>query len=683
VEDRALQKFWRIGSLEYEVCSALDGRAPCSEIIQKLVARSLSAHEAGQDRIQKILIWLLQSGLAQEVHPVTGLPVENARFGPPAPSKAKRMFDPSSFRVPLLTGEALDKVASQFAWLVSWPCLLIAVAVWVVAIVTSIQNSQSLVDLGRKLFVPGSQWWWLLAWGILKLVHETGHAVACVRTGSKTKGAGLGFMFFAPMPYVDVTNLWRIESKWSRALVSAAGMLFEMTLAAVAILIACNSDNTSLRYLCFSIATLGTFTTLAFNGNPLMRFDGYYIFVDLIGRPNLWQDAASSIRTFTASWIFKTPNQQSWSVLLLAYGFASWISRTILLLTMAWGVWITWDGLGLIVVVFFVCLWFVLPILGRIRNTSTPLAGSSCLATLRSICPRKAIRAGLILAGIFLCSFLPSPIQVYWPATVEYVAPSEIRTETAGFVAEVLVHDGQGVLQGDEILRLSNPSLDLEWIASRSALQTSEEKCTVLRAQRKHSELQAEEANYASLQVKHQILDAKKNGLVLKASRAGVLLARMSHNLPGSFLPEGQSIGMIVDPAQIEVKASIPQDAWEVVAQSVHELASITLFTGQHLKGEVLETLPRTSDQLESSWLGGLYGGPLPVVMSKDAKGESQLKTESPRLQTRIRLLRDEPLPPPGALCSVRLQKHRESIWQTGYRWIKAAVQVHFHSPTT
>jgi len=681
VEDRIQQKYWKIGELEYEICSTIDGTLPAADVIKMLQACSPHARRVGVEKTHKILVWLLQSGLAEERElDSLGNPTSPSKL--PPTQKPTKLFDPSSFRIPVLSSDALESITRWFTWMISLPCLLIAVATWGIAIMMVVQNNQDLMSVGQKLFVPGSQWWWLLAWTLLKAVHEAGHAIACTRAGAKSNGLGIGFIFFAPMPYVDVTNLWQVENKWKRAMVSAAGMLFELTFAALAVILACCTDNTGIRYLCFSIATLGTFTTLAFNGNPLMRYDGYYIFVDLVGRPNLWQDATKAMKLFFASWIYKDTGNRYWSVLMLAYGFASWVSRMLLLITMAWGMWMTWDGLGLVVVSFFVCLWFILPPIMRIRAASKQAKPWSWKNTFTSLCPYKLARGSAIVGVLGICTLLPSPVQISWPAIVDYVEPSDVRIIAPGFVSEVLVLDGQGVRKGDEVLRLTNPALEQEYLTAQSVLNASEEKCSTLRAQRKHSELQAEESICESLLIKSNILKAQVESLVIRAPRSGVLLARMSHNLPGSFIPEGQPIGIIVDPAQVEVKASVPQDAWELVAHSIRSPVAIHMFHGQRLSGKVIETLPRTSDTLDSPCLGGLYGGPITVVLSKDAKGEEQLKTDTPRLQTRIELDRSSitAMPPPGSLCSVKLSSQSEAIWQTGYRWIKAAMHVQFKS---
>ena len=688
VEDQTNHRFWKIGLLEYEVCSSLDGTQSLSNAVTQLASRSKLGASAGVEKLHGIGVWLLQIGLVEVVgSDLAASGIESPK--PESAAKPSRPFDPSFFRIPVFSAESLDRYASGLTWLISIPCLVLAIVVWMIAVVMTIQNLEMLVGLGRKLFVPGSQWWLLVAWFVLKVVHEAGHAIANNKVGARSNGAGIGFMFFAPSPFVDVTSLWSVPKRRSRVLVSGAGMLFEITLSAMAVICACTIENPSFQFLCFSIATLGTFTTVAFNGNPLMRYDGYYIMIDLIDRPNLWQDASQGMKAYFSSWLFRGNNRQSLSLPLLVYGVCCWVSRMLLLVTMGWGMWMTWDGVGLAVVGFFATLWFVIPKIKKLgENKFVPLATFRTL--FAAVCPRKAIRLSVAMVVLALGCFLPSPLQIYWPAIIEYVEPSDVRTVAPGFVVEVLVNDGQGVQAGDEILRLSNPDLELECQTAQSLLQSSDEKCISLRAQHKHSELQAEEALRESLLVKANSLIAKVNSLRLRAPRDGVLIARMSRNLAGSFIPEGQSIGMIVTPSKIEVNASIPQYAWETVAHNIDAPVSITMHNGDRWTGKMLKTLPRTSNTLDSPTLGGLYGGPIAVTQSKDANGESQLKTVTPRLHTRIELkdpvrvqklvsVSSTPaLPPPGAMCSVKLELENEAIWQTGYRWLKAALQTQF-----
>lgn len=684
VEDPVNNKFHRIGAVEYELCACLDGTLPLPVAMSVLQSKSKLGKATSPEKLQKIVSWILQSGLVEECSDSHAAQAPASTKAPPTQSAPKRLFDPSFFRIRAISPELMEKLAKPFTWIVSWPALFVALGTWIVAIGLVIQNGSELTELGKKLFVPGSQWWLLIAWLILKAVHESGHGIACVRVGARPSGAGIGFMFFTPTPYVDVTGLWRVENRWSRILVSAAGMLFEMTFSALAIIVACSVENSHVRFLAVSIASLGTLTTLAFNANPLMRYDGYYMFIDAINRPNLWQDANQCMRSYFASWLFKQTGTISWTLPLLAYGIASWMSRITLLIAMGWGVLMAWDGIGLLVVAFFCSLWFIIPLTRKIKARK-PTDGGKFRELLAQISPRKAIRCSG-LAGIALCGlFLPSPIQLYWPATVDYVESSELRATAPGFVNEVLVHDGQGVKKDDPIIILSNPQLELELSAAETALKTSTEKCNILRSQRKLFELQAEDTLRESLEVKAQSLRSKVATLRVCAPRDGVLLCRNSHQLKGSFLNEGYAVGMVVDPNAIEIHASVPQASWELVATQSGAAVEVYPVNGRALRGTVLETLPRTSDELESPALGGLYGGPIPVVMSKSPEGEDQLKTEEPRLTTRIEINTDfsigrhmsirYALPAPGSLCSVCLTSNREAVWETAYRWGRALVK--------
>lgn len=694
VEDTIKHRFWKIGLLEYEICSALTGEQSFPIAVAQIARTSKLGREAGADKLTSIGAWLLQIGLIESIGntaAVTATTVSPPNTSPAKQGKPTKLFDPSFFRIPILSSEVIDRYTRDLTWIISLPCLVAAAAVWFIAGIVAYQNSDQLVVLGAKLFVPGSQWWLLVAWLLLKAVHEAGHAIANTKVGAKSNGAGIGVMFFAPSPYVDVTGLWSVPNRWSRILVSAAGMLFEITLAAAATICACTIENSSIKYLCFSIATLGTFTTVAFNGNPLMRYDGYYILVDLIHRPNLWQDASQSMKAYFSAWIMKGNATHFWSIPLLIYGVCCWISRLLMVSAMGWGIWQTWDGAGLVVIGFFACLWLIVPQINRLKTVGNTVAKPSWRGLLAPLCPKKAVRCCGIACVVSLCGFLPSPLQIYWPAIVEYVDPSDVRTNVVGFVDEVFVHDGQGVQEGDEILRLSNPALELECQSALSQLKASQGKCVALRAQHKNSELQAEEALLESLHVKAESLTTKVKALHVKATRDGVLIARMSRNLPGTFIPEGQSIGMVVNPSKIEVHASIPQYAWETVAHHVDAPVAIYMLNGDNWAGKILNTLPRTSDVLDSPSLGGLYGGPIAVVQSKSETGETQLKSYSPRLQTRIELSESLPTrkwisndvfhrrPPPGEHCSVKLQLENENIWQTAYRWTTAGFQSHFH----
>ncbi len=142
-------------------------------------------------------------------------------------------------------------------WFISWPCGIALAGLLSAAILTVANGSERFWSLNEKLFVEDGRLWWLAAWFVLKCVHELGHAIAGVSTGSRIRSAGIHMIFMAPVPYVDVTDLWRVSNRRQRMLVSAAGMLAEIAVASAAVLIAFHTSNLQLQYFCAAVATFG------------------------------------------------------------------------------------------------------------------------------------------------------------------------------------------------------------------------------------------------------------------------------------------------------------------------------------------------------------------------------------------------------------------------------------------
>lgn len=689
-EDRPNQKFWRLGSLEYEVCAFLETPV-LMEDVQKLAPRtSLTLSQADPDRVSKAIVWLMQSGIVESVENTPGKAATDTPSGAP-PFK---MFDPSFFRIHLIGGETLEKLAKPFIWLVSYPILIVAAFLWVSALVAGYQNWEKLAALSGNLFVPGSQWWFLVAWTILKFVHESGHALACLRVGTRPSSAGIGFIFFTPSPFVNATSSWNLEDRWSRILISAAGILFEATFACAALLLACWSNSPTVQYLCVSIVTLGTISTFAFNGNPLLRFDGYYILIDLIGRPNLWQDANRLMKQFFKGLVTNSSPISHWTPMVLGYGIASFFWRILTLTTLAWGLWVAWDGVGLIVASAFAVLWFVVPKLTKPKQ-SPAMGPESKPSFWQEVSVPKLLRLSAFAGAVAGLGFLPSPFQIYWPGTVDFVDPVDLRTAVSGRVERVFYHDGQGVREGDELMRLTNPELEFEFQQLELDWKLAQERCNLLRAQRRTTELKFAEEDLEASHVRYRSYKEKIAKLSIRAPRDGVLMLRGSTNLPGMFIEEGSALGLVVDPFRLEVRASAPADRWDTLSQSSGGKTKIHLFNGEVWKGELIQVLPRTTDFLEFPALAGLYGGVLTVKTKKSESGSEEHRTLEPRCQLRIALSpnsfersiwgsKHRPnLPTPGILCSVKLVNESESTWGTAIRWVKAALHVRFTAENT
>ncbi len=190
---------------------------------------------------------------------------------------------------------------------------------------------------------PRNLVWLLLVIGVVKVLHEFGHAMACKHFGGEVHEMGFMLLVFSPCLYCDVSDAWRFPSKWRRIAVSAAGMLVELVLASAATIAWWYAQPGIVQLVSLNIMIICTVNTLLINGNPLMRYDGYYIFSDLVETPNLWQRSREAFRHFWSDWLLGQPTEDdplipaSKRPWLAAYAVCSKVYMTVICVTIVWG----------------------------------------------------------------------------------------------------------------------------------------------------------------------------------------------------------------------------------------------------------------------------------------------------------------------------------------------------------
>ena len=136
---------------------------------------------------------------------------------------------------------------------------------------------------------PLNAFWLYLAFALIKFIHELGHGFMCRRFGGEVHELGIMFLVLFPAPYVDASSAWSFRSRWHRALVGAGGMIFELFVAAICAFawLAVKDSGSYWSLFLYNVMLIASVTTVLFNANPLLRYDGYYILSDLLEIPNL------------------------------------------------------------------------------------------------------------------------------------------------------------------------------------------------------------------------------------------------------------------------------------------------------------------------------------------------------------------------------------------------------------
>jgi putative peptide zinc metalloprotease protein len=506
---------------------------------------------------------------------------------------------------------------------------------------------------------------------LIKTIHEFGHAFFCRKFGGEVHTMGVMLMIFTPVPYVDATSSWGFRSRRQRVLVGAAGMIVELFFGALAAFVWANTGQGTLHALAYNIMFIASVSTIVFNANPLLRFDGYYILSDLIGVPNLSQRANHQLRHVAERWLFglkksespaRTRTEKSW---LTVFGLTSGVYRVIvfggILLLVA-------DHFFLIgVVMAAVCFisWVTVPV-GKFIHY---LAASPKLERQR---PRAvAVSAALAAVIVGVLQFVPLPNHFRAPGVVQSREWTQVVNETAGHVAELLAPPGQAVRAGQALVRLSSAELEIGLTHARAA-QTEIE--TRLRA--------ALAGDAASLKPLLGQLDAATNrvaklladraALTIRARHDGRWIAPELKESVGRWLARGTPIGLLVNDASFQFTATVPQEEAEPLFARGLARAEVRLH-GQ-AAGVLLVTnwqvIPGSQRTLPSPALGWQAGGEIPVAPD-DPHG---VKSAEPFFEVRAEL----PVTKSAALLHGRSGRIRfDEAWEPLLpRWMRSLRQL-------
>ncbi|HND54119.1 MAG TPA: hemolysin D, partial [Pirellulaceae bacterium] len=148
-------------------------------------------------------------------------------------------------------------------------------------------------------FFAAKNWIFLgITMAVVKVLHEFGHGLSCKHFGGECHEMGFMLLVFTPALYCNVSDSWMLPNKYARAAIGAAGMYVEVFLASIATFLWWFSEPGLLNHICLSVMFICSVSTVVFNGNPLLRFDGYYILMDLAEIPNLRQKSTEVVRRF-------------------------------------------------------------------------------------------------------------------------------------------------------------------------------------------------------------------------------------------------------------------------------------------------------------------------------------------------------------------------------------------------
>lgn len=450
---------------------------------------------------------------------------------------------------------------------------------------------------------------------LVKTIHEFGHAFFCRRFGGEVHVMGVMLMIFTPMPYVDATSSWGFRSRWQRTLVGAAGMISELFVAAIAVFVWANTAPGIIHSVAYNMMFVASVSTLVFNVNPLLRFDGYYILSDLLEIPNLSQRATQQLRHLAEYYLFGVKKSDSpaanrreagWFTF---YGITSGIYRVVVFSGVLFTVADRFLIIGLVMAAVCLISWVTVPVVRFVQY----LASSPQLDRVRA--RAVAVTACGAAAVLILLGIVPFPDSFRAPGVVVASQRTQIANKTAGAVEALLVKSGSEVKAGQALMQLRNPELDAD-IASTQA-RLDEINARLLNA------MQTDSADVAPLtqlrdsandQIKK--LQTDKANLVVRAPHDGIWVAPGIEDYIGRQIIRGSDLGLLVNPASFDFIATVRQeDVAALFGPNLHR-ATVRLMgdSGTPILFKPRRFIPGDQKVLPSAALGWKGGGDIPVA---------------------------------------------------------------------
>jgi len=635
IENPVTNEFFRVRPAAYEFLVRLDPRRTVEEVWRECLER-FPDDAPGQEAVLQLLSQLYFANLLQYDHAIDSAGLFERYKKRQQREWRSRLLNIMFMRFPLLDP---DRFLVRTLPLVGKFISVFGALVWIVVVGAGLKvvadNWDAAKQQSEGILAPGNLALFYLGLVLIKTVHEFGHAYFCRKFGGEVHTMGVLLMIFTPVPYVDATSSWSFRSRRQRILVGAAGMIVELFFAALLTFVWANTGQGTIHSLAYNMLFIASVSTVIFNLNPLLRFDGYYILSDLVEIPNLSQRANQQLRHLGERWLFgvkksespaRSSREKTW---LTVFGIASGVYRVIvfggILLVVA-------DKFFLIgIVMAAVCFvsWITVPV-GKFVSY---LASSPKLERqrLRAV----AVSAVLVAMIVGVLQFVPLPSHFRAPGLVQAREWTQVVNETAGDVAELLATPGHPVRAGQPLVRLRSAELDIE-IAHARAAQTEAE--TRVRSALAHevSNLKPLLGVLESATNRVSKLLADQSALVVRARHDGLWIAPELKDSVGRWLARGTPIGLLVNNSSFQFTATVKQEEAEALFARRLSRAEIRL---QGQVGEVLTTskwqvIPGGQRVLPSPALGWRSGGEMPVSPD-DPQG---VKSTEPFFEVRAEL---------------------------------------------
>lgn len=699
IKDPVAEKFYQLRQQDFFVFAHLDGHSSIAEI-QNSFYQNHAPQRLSSEQILSFVQRLFAQGLVQLNRYGTSNAIKS-RADRIQQSERKQKL--SSLLAIRFRGIDPDRWLTASLPYIRW-CfspLIFAVSLVLLMFAGSIvfaeweQIYRDLPSFGTFL-KSGQLFWFMATIGVIKILHELAHAFACKYCGGECHELGVMLLAFTPCLYCNVSDAWLMRNRWHRIAISSAGIYLEVIIASISTLIWYWTVPGMIHTISLYLMVISSVSTVFLNGNPLLRYDGYYILSDLVEIPNLRGRSQALVRTWWMKLFFDIRSAdplrgQSASKLLLGlYGIFSGLYIWFVVFAIIWMLYQFAKPYGLQPVVVALGVFIV--------SSKVAGVGQSIIGTVVSLERQNRLRklrfscAAIIVSVCVVCFFmLEFPRRIQSPCIIEPGESSTVFVSSPGQVEFVNLEAGSHIDKDAELARLKNRELEREVLKLEGRFKQQQKHIELLLQRQSRDASVAQQipsAQSALLSYQEQLKDKQEDlkRLTLLAPRSGVILPVEDLKLnsvqtkefnmngdviaarnEGAWLEAGMKLCVIADAKSVDAVVYVDQ-AEAVLLKAGQEVRVVTHDQpGQKVVGEIIEissipltTIPPALLRLE--------------LIPYEPDGEGRLKPARPIHEVRVRLQSNSKKIPFGQTGVAVIHFASESIYSSLLRMLRESV---------
>lgn len=709
VKDPLALKYFRLLEPEYATLQLLDGHHNLKQIKESLQQR-FPAAEFRLTELNQLIASFQQQGLL--ISSAVGLgPILLERHRKQQRQKWLQMAASLlSIRFPGVDPDRfLSSTYPWIRWLYSVPMTLLFLVLMASAGLLLLSD---LPGFYRRLpefssFFGGSNLLLLASLMVLtKVLHELGHGYTCKHFGGQCHEIGVMLLVFMPTLYCNTSDSWILRSKWQRIAIGGAGMYVELILASACTWVWWYTQPGSLHYACLNIMFLSGVSALIFNGNPLLRYDAYYMLSDWLEIPNLTQKSRAAWLELCRRTLLGMPKSKSrlvptkHRVLFASYSVASFFYRWLVVFSILWYLsqWFKPYGLEVVghtLIAFSLMSMIVMPAWQLYRFFEHP--GRRQQMKRKRLLISVACGAALV-AGFFL---VPIPRSVRAPFVIEPENGTRVFAKVpARIVAQpVAVHQfvehGESLLDVDNLeLRLAVSELEGEKQRLIESLDREQRKNRIAQSRGNRLNEILEQLKSVDRQLIEQT--AKLESLRIVAPRDGFVIPSFPQPRPipatakervddlsgwwgdpfdhanlGATLEAETQVCWIGEPDKMQAEVIVEQTEIQDISLGQQVTLRLDEYPGKRVQGEVIAVAPGHMESLAPS-LASTFGGP--VEVKPDAAGGT-IQPIFRWYQVSVAIAPEDVKLLPGFRGEAKVHVEPQTLAERSYRWLSVLLK--------